>query len=91
MLAAIVLSALGIAASLYSFHALVTRFYVTKENLVYVSTRAEFELSAGRFFNVLERGVVKPIIHKTFPLAQAAEAHRLMEASTHIGKLILVC
>ena len=40
---------------------------------------------------LLERGVVKPIIHKTFPLAQAAEAHRLMEASTHIGKLILVC
>ncbi len=45
MLAAIVLSALGIAASLYSFHALVTRFYVTKENLVYVSTRAEVELA----------------------------------------------
>ena len=40
---------------------------------------------------LLERGVVKPIIHKTFPLAQTAEAHRLMEASTHIGKLILVC
>ena len=45
VLAAIVLSALGIAASLYSFHALVTRFYVTKENLVYVSTRAEVELA----------------------------------------------
>ncbi|MFM8678437.1 MAG: ATP-binding protein [Alphaproteobacteria bacterium] len=45
VLAAIALSALGIAASLYSFHALVTRFYVTRENLVWVSTRAEVELA----------------------------------------------
>jgi len=32
---------------------------------------------------------VRPIIHATFPLAQAAEAHRLMESSNHIGKIIL--
>jgi NADPH2:quinone reductase len=29
------------------------------------------------------------VIHATFPLAQAAEAHRLMESSTHIGKIVL--
>ncbi|HVO04997.1 MAG TPA: NAD(P)H-quinone oxidoreductase [Candidatus Cybelea sp.] len=34
-------------------------------------------------------GKVKPVIYKTFPLAQAAEAHRLMESSTHIGKIVL--
>ena len=39
---------------------------------------------------LLEKGIVKPVIHKTFPLANAADAHRLMEESTHIGKLILV-
>jgi len=38
---------------------------------------------------LLESGKVRPIIHKTFPLHEAAEAHRMMEASTHIGKLIL--
>jgi len=38
---------------------------------------------------LLEKGIVKPIIFKTFPLAQAAEAHRLMESSAHIGKIIL--
>ena len=38
---------------------------------------------------LLEAGVVRPIIHQVFPLAQAADAHRLMEASTHIGKLVL--
>ncbi len=32
---------------------------------------------------------VKPIIHATFPLAQAADAHRLMESSNHIGKIML--
>ena len=32
---------------------------------------------------------VRPIIHATFPLAQAAEAHRLMESSSHIGKIML--
>jgi NADPH2:quinone reductase len=32
---------------------------------------------------------VRPIIHATFPLAEAAEAHRMMEASSHIGKIVL--
>lgn len=32
---------------------------------------------------------VRPIIHATFPLAEAAEAHRLMESSSHIGKIML--
>ena len=39
---------------------------------------------------LLEQGVVAPVIHKTFPLANAADAHRMMEESTHIGKLVLV-
>ena len=38
---------------------------------------------------LLEARVVRPIIHQVFPLAQAADAHRLMEAGTHIGKLVL--
>jgi putative PIG3 family NAD(P)H quinone oxidoreductase len=32
---------------------------------------------------------VRPIIHATFPLEQAAEAHKLMESSNHIGKIML--
>ncbi|MBT7950958.1 MAG: NAD(P)H-quinone oxidoreductase [Gammaproteobacteria bacterium] len=34
-------------------------------------------------------GEVKPVIHKVFPLTDAAEAHRMMESSSHIGKIIL--
>jgi NADPH2:quinone reductase len=39
---------------------------------------------------LLEAGKVKPVIDRTFPLRQAADAHRLMEASTHTGKIVLV-
>jgi putative PIG3 family NAD(P)H quinone oxidoreductase len=39
---------------------------------------------------LLESGAVKPIIHATFPLRDAAGAHRMMESSAHIGKLLLV-
>ena len=38
---------------------------------------------------LLEGGTVRPIIHKVFPLEQAAEGHRLMESSQHIGKIML--
>ncbi|RRT64776.1 hypothetical protein B296_00025995 [Ensete ventricosum] len=35
-------------------------------------------------------GKVKPIVYKTFPLSEAAEAHRLMEGSSHVGKILLI-
>ena len=38
---------------------------------------------------LLEKGAVAPVIHKVFPFADAAAAHRMMEESTHIGKLVL--
>ena len=38
---------------------------------------------------LIESGRVKPVIHQVFPAAQAAEAHRLMESSTHVGKIVL--
>jgi NADPH2:quinone reductase len=38
---------------------------------------------------LIESGKVRPVIFKTFPLAEASEAHRLMESSNHIGKIVL--
>jgi putative PIG3 family NAD(P)H quinone oxidoreductase len=38
---------------------------------------------------LLESGRVHPVIHATFPLAEAAAAHALMESSNHIGKIVL--
>jgi NADPH:quinone reductase len=39
---------------------------------------------------LLAKGQCRPQIYKTFPLAAAAEAHRLMETSEHTGKIILI-
>lgn len=38
---------------------------------------------------LVETGVVRPVIHSRHPLERAADAHREMEASTHIGKILL--
>lgn len=40
-------------------------------------------------YPLIESGQVRPVIFKTFPLAEASEAHRLMESSQHIGKIVL--
>jgi NADPH2:quinone reductase len=42
-----------------------------------------------KIWPLIEAGRIKPEIFKTFPLEQAAEAHRLMESSQHIGKIVL--
>ena len=42
-----------------------------------------------RIWPLIEAGRIKPQIYRTFPLEQAAEAHRLMESSQHIGKIVL--
>jgi NADPH:quinone reductase-like Zn-dependent oxidoreductase len=41
------------------------------------------------FLKVVQQGKVQGIVYRTFALAQAAEAHRMMEASSFFGKLVL--
>ena len=42
-----------------------------------------------KIWPLIEAGKIKPQVFKTFPLADAGEAHRLMESSQHIGKIVL--
>ena len=42
-----------------------------------------------RVWPLLESGAIRPVIFKTFALAQAAQAHALMESSVHVGKIVL--
>src|SRR5919106_191399 len=42
-----------------------------------------------KIWPLIESGRIKPEIYKTFALEQAADAHRLMESSQHIGKIVL--
>lgn len=55
-----------------------------------VAQKAEIaaELKA-KVWPLLDAGKVKPVLYKTFPLKDAAEAHRLMESSAHTGKIVL--
>ncbi|WP_022824899.1 NAD(P)H-quinone oxidoreductase [Hymenobacter norwichensis] len=39
---------------------------------------------------LLEQGKFRPVVFRTFPLAEAAAAHQLLESSAHIGKIVLV-
>ncbi|MGW6703760.1 NAD(P)H-quinone oxidoreductase [Streptomyces sp. NPDC054956] len=38
---------------------------------------------------LVEAGRIHPVVHATFPMDQAPEAHRVLESSTHVGKLLL--
>lgn len=39
---------------------------------------------------LIETGLVHPVVYRRFPFSQVADAHRLLETSSHIGKLLLV-
>jgi NADPH2:quinone reductase len=56
------------------------------------TTAQKGELAAAleaKVWPLLAQGQCGPEIYRTFPLAEAAEAHRLMESSAHIGKIML--
>jgi NADPH2:quinone reductase len=43
----------------------------------------------ARVWPLLEARAIKPVIYRSFPLAQASDAHALMESSAHVGKIML--
>jgi NADPH:quinone reductase-like Zn-dependent oxidoreductase len=51
----------------------------------FVYTSAELEAC----LRLWQRGVLKPVVHSTFPLEQTADAFRLMEARGHFGKIVI--
>jgi NADPH:quinone reductase-like Zn-dependent oxidoreductase len=63
-------------------------FFRTQRSVIgsFVYTREE----VGRCFDLAARGLIKPLVHQTFPLADAGEAMATMERREHFGKLVLV-
>jgi putative PIG3 family NAD(P)H quinone oxidoreductase len=47
------------------------------------------EALKDKVWPLIESGKVKPVMYRTFPLAEASRAHALMESSEHIGKIVL--
>ena len=43
-----------------------------------------------RVWPLVDAGTIRPVIHTTLPMAEAMKAHRLMESSDHIGKILLL-
>ncbi len=56
----------------------------------YVAQRAALETAAGAFFKALAQGILEIDIAGSFPLAEVAEAHRMLEARRSTGSLILL-
>jgi NADPH2:quinone reductase len=71
---------------------MVKRLTVTGSTMRPRSTAEKGEIAASleaKVWPLLAKGACAPRIFRTFPLAEAAEAHRLMESSAHIGKIML--
>lgn len=68
------------------------RLTITGSTLRPQTTAEKAKIAAELLNNVwplLESGQVRPIIHATFPLADATAAHEMMESSEHMGKIVL--
>ncbi|MEE3237045.1 MAG: NAD(P)H-quinone oxidoreductase [Pseudomonadota bacterium] len=82
----------GPVATLDMRQVLMKRLTITGSTLRPQSTAEKSTIASNLAENVLpllESGEVKPVIHSTFPLADAALAHELMESSAHMGKIVL--
>lgn len=65
--------------------------FLTRPTLAaYTGTRAELELSAGALMEVVAKGVVKINVKHTYPLAEAAQAHRDLESRKTTGSVVLL-
>jgi NADPH2:quinone reductase len=65
--------------------------YITRPTLGhYITTREELEWRASDLLRMIVAGDLKLRIHKTYPLADAAQAHRDLEGRKTSGKLLLI-
>ena len=65
--------------------------YLTRPTLMtYTASRTDLEASAQALFDVVGRGAVRITVNQTFPLAEAAAAHRALESRRTTGSTILL-
>jgi NADPH:quinone reductase len=65
--------------------------FLTRPTLFhYIATRPELEKAAAELFDLVKRGVLKVHVGQTYPLREAAQAHRDLEGRKTTGSTILV-
>lgn len=83
----------GPVAEKFDFTTIMTKRLVVTGSTMRPRTTAQKASIANELrdqvWPLLDDGRCSPVIHAVFPLEQAAEAHRLMESSQHIGKIVL--
>jgi NADPH:quinone reductase len=65
--------------------------YVTRPTLAtYIATREELHTRARALFDVVKNGQITIEVHRTYPLAEAAQAHRDLESRKTTGSVVLI-
>ncbi|MGE5548048.1 MAG: NAD(P)H-quinone oxidoreductase [Solirubrobacterales bacterium] len=82
----------GSTADLNFMSVMLKRLTLTGSTLRPQSDEAKARMAASlrdKVWPLIEAGRIRPVVHATYPLEKAAEAHGLMESNTHIGKIVL--
>ncbi|HSV28733.1 MAG TPA: zinc-binding dehydrogenase, partial [Candidatus Omnitrophota bacterium] len=82
----------GSTAEVNFMSVMLKRLTLTGSTLRPQSDEAKARMAASlreKVWPLIEQGRIRPVVHATFPLAKAAEAHGLMETNAHIGKIVL--
>lgn len=88
----IIATQIGAMSTINGALLMMKRLTVTGSTLRPQSIEAKGRMAAGlrdKAWPLLASGKIKPVIHKTFPLAQAAQAHAELERADHVGKIML--
>jgi NADPH2:quinone reductase len=82
----------GATATINAGIVMMNRLSITGSTMRPQSVANKGRMAAGlrqKVWPLLEKGIVKPVIFKTFPLANAAAAHAELERADHVGKIML--
>jgi NADPH2:quinone reductase len=83
----------GTRAELNAAAVMVNRLTITGSTLRPQSIESKGRMARGlkeKVWPLLEQGTIRPVIYKTFPLKDAADAHAELERADHVGKVMLV-
>lgn len=82
----------GINATINAAVVMMNRISITGSTMRPQSIANKGRMAAGlrqKVWPLLDKGVIKPVIFKTFPMANAAAAHAELERADHVGKIML--